>query len=336
MAIASTPSTSVIAAEQRQSSVPETPRTSGIVMEAPSIAERALRFSKDFAAGWIGGIAQVLVGQPFDTVKVLLQSSSRSSAASGGTMRFTLDTIKKEGFAGLYRGTTVPLFGIGLCVSVQFAALEQMKRFFSANRILGANSDSGKTAQLSLGQMAVSGCVAGIANTVFSGPVEHIRIRLQARTENFTGATDCIRRIYGGGGLRAIYQGQIMTMLRDGVGFGAYFFSYEALVARHQNATKVARSKIETWRLMAYGAIAGVSFWSVAFPFDVIKTKIQVDSYKLGEKRKFPTALACARHIFSTDGVSGFFRGFVPCFLRSAPVNAATFVAFEYAMRVLN
>ena len=231
----------------------------------------------------------------------------------------------------------MPLFGIGLCVSVQFAVFEKMKRLFSMrNASLQVGNDHEQVTALSLNQMAISGSVAGIANTIFSGPVEHIRIRMQARTEQFSGALDCIKRIYAGGGLCAIYQGQVMTMLRDGVGFGAYFFSYEALVAQHQSAANVSRSQIEAWRLVTYGAIAGVSFWSVAFPLDVMKTKIQTDAYKRGEGRRFPTGIACARHIMVTEGISGFFRGFLPCFLRSAPVNAATFMAFEYAMRILN
>ena len=69
-------------------------------------AEKTLRFVKDFTAGWAGGIAQVLVGQPFDTVKVLLQASPQNAIASGGTIRFALDTINKEGLSGLYRASS--------------------------------------------------------------------------------------------------------------------------------------------------------------------------------------------------------------------------------------
>ena len=34
-------------------------------------------------------------------------------------------------------------------------------------------------------------------------------------------------------------------------------------------------------------------------------------------------------------GLAGFFRGFAPCMIRAAPVNASTFLAFELAMRAL-
>jgi solute carrier family 25 (mitochondrial carnitine/acylcarnitine transporter), member 20/29 len=69
------------------------------------------------------------------------------------------------------KGTVPPLLGIGACVSIQFGALESTKRY-----LLEKNKASGKTS-LSDSQIALSGCVAGLANGLVSGPVEHIRIR---------------------------------------------------------------------------------------------------------------------------------------------------------------
>lgn len=61
-----------------------------------------IRSLKDFSAGWIGGIAQVLTGQPFDTIKVRLQTQPTPPVYSG-----PLDCLKKsfqqEGIPGLYR-----------------------------------------------------------------------------------------------------------------------------------------------------------------------------------------------------------------------------------------
>jgi solute carrier family 25 carnitine/acylcarnitine transporter 20/29 len=69
-----------------------------------------------------------------------------------------------------------PLLGIGLCVSIQFGALEHAKRIFAAQNItLGRGGEDGKT--LTGEQLFYSGIFAGLANGVVSGPVEHIRIR---------------------------------------------------------------------------------------------------------------------------------------------------------------
>lgn len=69
-----------------------------------------------------------------------------------------------------------PLLGIGVCVSIQFGALEYSKRLFALqNLALGVGGEGGKT--LTGQQLLASGVFAGLANSVVSGPVEHIRIR---------------------------------------------------------------------------------------------------------------------------------------------------------------
>jgi solute carrier family 25 (mitochondrial carnitine/acylcarnitine transporter), member 20/29 len=48
-----------------------------------------------------------LIGHPLDTVRVRMQLESRKITAS----QIILETIKKEGPSGLYKGVTQPLIG---------------------------------------------------------------------------------------------------------------------------------------------------------------------------------------------------------------------------------
>ncbi len=74
------------------------------------------------------------------------------------------------------QGTLTPLLGIGVCVSIQFGAMEWSKRYFGQqNLIHGVGGPNGTI--LSGPQLVASGVFAGLANGVVSGPVEHIRIR---------------------------------------------------------------------------------------------------------------------------------------------------------------
>ncbi len=62
-----------------------------------------------------------------------------------------------------------------------------------------------------------------VCNTVVSGPVEHVRIRLQTQpTANplYAGPVDCVRKLYAANGLRGVFKGQLATVWRDGVGYG--------------------------------------------------------------------------------------------------------------------
>jgi hypothetical protein len=84
--------------------------------------------------------------------------------------------LRNEGPLAFYKGTLTPLLGIGACVSIQFGALEYAKRLFAArNATAGRGGEGGR--DLSGGQLLLSGVAAGLANSVVSGPVEHIRIR---------------------------------------------------------------------------------------------------------------------------------------------------------------
>ena len=63
-----------------------------------------------------------------------------------------------------------------MCVSIQFGVLEYSKRYFTGRNL--ANGQGGMTGKdLGAGQLVVAGVLAGLANGVISGPVEHIRIR---------------------------------------------------------------------------------------------------------------------------------------------------------------
>ena len=74
------------------------------------------------------------------------------------------------------QGTLTPLLGIGVCVSIQFGALEYAKRLFAAQNVRNGYGGPDGMA-LGGGQLFISGSLAGLANGVVSGPVEHIRIR---------------------------------------------------------------------------------------------------------------------------------------------------------------
>ncbi|KAI7908097.1 mitochondrial carrier domain-containing protein [Cokeromyces recurvatus] len=288
---------------------------------------------KDCISGTVGGIAQVLVGQPFDTVKVRLQTQSTTSPLYTGMMDCVRKTHSNEGFKGFYKGTMTPLIGIGACVSIQFVVLEAMKRYFT--RMNHKKLQDGEF--LSNGQLYFSGAISGLANSFVSGPVEHIRTRLQVQIgTGFNGPFDCIRKIYQSYGISGIYKGQVITMAREFQGYGAYFLAYEYLVQRAMKENNLKkRSELPTWKVCAFGAAAGYAMWFTIYPMDAIKSKIQTDGFDT-HTRQYSSTLDCARKTFAKEGVPGFFRGIGPCLLRAAPVNAVTFMGFEMAMRVLS
>jgi hypothetical protein len=131
---------------------------------------------KDFVAGTVAGVLQVIVGQPFDIIKVRIQAQSQKNPMYKNPLDCARKIYTNEGFYTFYRGTLSPLVGIGACVSIQFGVNEGCKRMLKKYK---KNNKSDDLNHLSLLELASCGAVAGLANSVVSIPVEHIRIKMQ-------------------------------------------------------------------------------------------------------------------------------------------------------------
>jgi len=299
--------------------------------------------AKDLFAGTMGGIAQVFVGQPFDIVKVRLQSSD----AYSGAMDCATRIAREEGLLAFYKGTAMPLLGIGACVSLQFACLGACKNYFIAqNKRRGITSSD-----LSYGQLYLAGAGAGIGNSIVSGPVEHIRIRMQTQTKlaagagpgalayYYNGPFDAVRKIWAADGLKGIFYGQGSTLLREIQAYGMYFMAYEALVQRKCRNEGITRKDLTMVDAVSYGALAGYALWFTAYPLDAIKSKIQTDGFPsqaASGKKKYNGVLDCVRKTYAAQGYRGFFKGLIPTLIRSPFANGATFAAFELTMRFIS
>ncbi|CAG98589.1 uncharacterized protein KLLA0_F17864g [Kluyveromyces lactis] len=281
---------------------------------------------KDVFSGTVGGVAQVLVGQPFDIIKVRLQTMPGNATA----WEAITDLVKYEGFMGFYKGTMAPLVGVGACVSCQFGINEAMKRYFrDLNRSRGIYDNT-----LSLGQYYTCGFVSGSANALLATPIEHVRIRLQLQKEALANAEykstlDCTEKLLKQGSLM---RGFTATLMRTSHGFGIYFLTYETLIAS-QLAHGFRREDISAWKACMFGALSGAFFWAMTYPFDVVKSVMQAD--KLVNPAYGTNVVQVAKNIYRERGLRAFTKGFMPTMLRSLPVNGATFAAFEVTMQML-
>ncbi|ELU04533.1 hypothetical protein CAPTEDRAFT_189799 [Capitella teleta] len=82
----------------------------------------------DFFAGCIGGCAGVLVGHPFDTVKVRLQTQNFSKPQYKGTFDCFISIAKKESVFGLYKGMSSPLYGLAAINAIVFGVQRNVQR----------------------------------------------------------------------------------------------------------------------------------------------------------------------------------------------------------------
>lgn len=87
--------------------------------------------AKDLTAGTFAGVAQLLVGHPFDTIKVKLQSQPAPLPGQPPKYAGAIDAVKQtlasEGPKGLYKGMGAPLATVAVFNAVLFTARGQME-----------------------------------------------------------------------------------------------------------------------------------------------------------------------------------------------------------------
>lgn len=230
--------------------------------------------------------------------------------------------------------------GIGACVSIQFGAFGYAKRYLeNANAAAASPLNPLKSRDLSYGQYYAAGAFAGVANSVISGPIEHVRIRLQTQPHGagrlYNGPLDCVRKLISqGGGLQGLYRGEAVTILREAQAYGAWFMAFEYMMNKDAARNNISRKEIPPWKVALYGGLAGEVLWLASYPLDVIKSKMQTDGF--GATQKYKSMRDCFAQTWRAGGVGGFWKGLGPTLLRAMPVSAGTFAVVEMTMRAIS
>lgn len=84
------------------------------------------------------------------------------------------------------------------------------------------------------------------------------------------------------------------------------------------------------YTLMA-GGFAGTFSWIFSIPFDVIKSRLQVDG--MDGKPKYTSAVDCMKKSYIEEGFKFFTRGLASTLLRAFPMNAVCFFVVSYVMK---
>ncbi|CAN6588710.1 unnamed protein product [Malus baccata var. baccata] len=285
---------------------------------------------KDLAAGTMGGVAQLVVGHPFDTIKVKLQSQPTPLPGQPPKFSGAIDAVKQtlsaEGAGGLYKGMGAPLATVAAFNAVLFTVKGQMETLL--------RSQPG--VPLTVSQQVICGGGAGVAVSFLACPTELIKCRLQAQSAmgdagsvggavKYGGPLDVAKQVLRSeGGVRGLFKGLVPTMAREIPGNAAMFGVYEALkqfFAGGQDTSGLGRGS-----LIVAGGLGGAAFWGFVYPTDVVKSVIQVDDFK---NPKYSGSVDAFKKILASEGVKGLYKGFGPAMGRSIPANAACFLAYE-------
>ncbi|KAF0775440.1 hypothetical protein AaE_000861 [Aphanomyces astaci] len=283
-----------------------------------------------FFSGTIAGFTGAIVGYPLDTIKSRMQTQMHLPSAATIGSRVTplqafVHSIRQEGFLSLYRGASTQVARQAIGCSILFGLLSQFKGLFYTPSDGPGSPEAHPHAVL-----AASAACTGIVEASIYCPFEITMVRMQTQTIKQS-TLQCAAKIYSDYGLRhGLYRGLGPTCCREMLGNTVYFLSYERF--KHLLHTHTDMTEMQVYGVA--GAAAGPVYWCTSFPLDTIKSVVQADAMD-PRRRKYHGIRDCATQLYREGGVGRFFRGLSPCLVRTMPVSAVKFMAFEKSVQLM-
>ncbi|KAM7196323.1 Mitochondrial carrier domain containing protein [Rhypophila sp. PSN 637] len=360
--------------------------------------------SADFWAGYISGAVGIIIGNPLDVLKVKLQAGVSSSptatptsssvphppstTTTNGTTSslpsHTIPTTSSSTRSTSYlrpflTGTAAPVLGYGALNALLFVSYNRTEAFLNQTPQVHPTSTSlSATTGSNLYTTWLAGAVGGLATWVVSTPTELIKCRVQLASSSSQSSPTSVsswsttKQIIRSEGIKGLYFGGLVTALRDSIGYGFYFWSYELTSRWMASTTTTPGSEgADTARVLLCGGLAGIVTWASIFPLDVIKTRVQTQAlyshspsplladaaasssanrFESEPLLKHPAATAAgvqegkkrplgawevAKQTYIQGGIRPFFRGLGVCSVRAFIVNAVQWAVYEWIMAEL-
>ena len=214
----------------------ETPRSPHEGQSSSSKYEAPLWTS--VVSGTLGGACGVIIGYPFESVKVRLQTGTTTGL-----------------YRSLYKGVLAPLLSVtpqwALMYFAYFAAQNGIERAGGIDSVVGKG--------------AVSGAMCGLVVATVTTPSDAVKI--VAQNERIT-ALAAAKRLYSAGGFM---HGYLATSVHFGLSQAIFFATYEGILLRMGDD----EFRGIDWRPAIAGGLAGIVEWTTCLPTDTIKTRLQ-------------------------------------------------------------
>ncbi|KAH7307382.1 hypothetical protein KP509_22G056500 [Ceratopteris richardii] len=281
---------------------------------------------QEFVAGGIGGMASVIAGHPFDTIRIYMQQPRARTMTSTSMVDVSHRINALGGLSAFYKG----MANCSILTKQNAVIFYTYERF---SRMLGKDEDEDP---LPYSKVAMAGFGTGLIQTSILTPVELVKIRLQLSTsmsQSRIGPLDVARSIFRAEGLPGFYRGLGITILRDAPAFAIYFTSNEyTLDLLHPGRTET--SEISLLTTATAGGVAGVTSWITCYPQDVIKSRLQAQGAP-GSPIKYTGIIDCFKKSIKEEGCRVMWRGLGNAVIRAFIANAAVFTAREISLRFM-
>ncbi|KAK3540934.1 hypothetical protein QTP86_005874 [Hemibagrus guttatus] len=238
-----------------------------------------------------------------------------------GTLDAFIKIVRMEGIKSLWSGLPPTLVMAVPATVIYFTSYDQLCAVLRLR--MGEKADLAPL---------VAGATARVGAATLISPLELIRTKLQSERQSYRQLSEVIRSAIRTEGWLALWRGLGPTLLRD-VPFSAmYWFNYEKGKAWLCHYNKMTEPTVSI--AFISGAVSGSIASIATLPFDVVKTRRQVELGELRAKNLLPQASSSTynvmKRIVAESGIQGLFAGFMPRLIKVAPACAIMISTYEF------
>merc|ERR1719482_1116311 len=269
-------------------------------------------FLIDFLAGGVSGAVSKTLTAPIERVKLVIQTQDANpKIVSGEIARYTGigDCFKRisseQGIGAFWRGNGTNIIRYFPTQAFNLAFKDTIKGIFPR---YNQKTDFWKF----FGVQLASGGLAGAASLTIVYPVDYARTRLASDVgsgkKQFDGLMDCLKKTAGSAqGPLALYNGFGPSVAGIVAYRGAQFGLNDTIMAFNPYAKDFSMIGIVSKFITAQIAVTASGL--VAYPFDTVRRRLQMQSDKPVEEQIYKGTLDCGVKILKEEGPSGMYKG---------------------------
>jgi len=247
-----------------------------------------------------------------ERVKLIIQTQDANpKIISGEVARYTGmgDAFKRvaseQGIGAFWRGNLTNIIRYFPTQAFNLAFKDSIKKAFPK---YNKDTDFWKF----FGTQLASGGAAGAASLTIVYPLDYARTRLASDVgsgkQQFNGLLDCLKKTATGpGGFFSLYNGYGPSVAGIIAYRGAQFGLNDTIMAFNPYAKEQGLIPIISKFIVAQIAVTASGL--VAYPFDTVRRRLQMQSDKPVEERIYKGTIDCGIKILKDEGPAGMFKG---------------------------
>jgi len=290
----------------------------------------------NLAAGGISGAVSKTITAPLEKVKLAIQNQdSNPRILSGEMKRYTSMAncftrhITELGPSSLWRGNVANCIRYVPTAAFNLAFKDNIKRLFPKY------DKKTQFAQFAGSQIA-SGAAAGGATNTLVYPLIYVRTVLGAdlgKVKKYNSMFDCLVKTAKNNGVLSLYNGIGPSSIGIVVYRGAQFGLQDIIKAF--NPLQKETTPLALFSKFCVAQIAVSVSGVVAYPFDTMQRRLQIEASKPVEEQVYKGMSDCFAKILKTEGPAGFFKGALANVLRGTGA-AIVLVMYDEIMNFLD